>query len=103
MVMMKVMVTVAMVIVVLMLTLVMMPGGIAPTLIKSAHFVNSLEVERHGPAGKLETNKFRRMSVFLIVEIISFQKKYGLNSENVFLSPQRFLRNDLSTCCSHCK
>ena len=55
MVMMKVMVTVAMVIVVLMLTLVMMPGGIAPTLIKSAHFVNSLEVERHGPAGKLET------------------------------------------------
>ena len=52
MVMMKVMVTVAMVIVVLMLTLVMMPGGIAPTLIKSAHFVNSLDVERHGPAGK---------------------------------------------------
>ena len=65
MVMMKVMVTVAMVIVVLMLTLVMMPGGIAPTLIKSAHFVNSLEVERHGPAGKLETNKFRRNHNFL--------------------------------------
>ena len=91
MVMMKVMVTVAMVIVVLMLTLVMMPGGIAPTLIKSAHFVNSLEVERHGPAGKLETNKFRRMSVFLIVEIISFQKIYGMIYQPVALTANKGL------------